>query len=251
MSHYSIGRKRAAVEIFRSVKRLRTEHGARWLEPISLSSVAAGGASRRQIYTWLKSDLSEEALDTDQETRGRPRALKEDQESLLVGFAVSSRSSLQPVSLSNLKQFCHSYINMTLSLPTLSRIMSNHNLSSQRSMRRNSRMVSEQVVEDAISAIEEIRSYNYPPHRIICMDETGLWSNVSAPKTYHFKNWSAIPLLLQFSRFDFSSLSIPSISTSHAEHPCFARELLLSSRLGTTQLCAKPVIGTGILSLSH
>jgi len=223
------------VEIFRSVKRLRTEHGARWLEPISLSSIAAGGASRRQIYSWLKSDLSEEAGDAVEETRGRPRALGEDQENLLVGFAVSSRSSLQLVSLAILKQFCHSYFNMTLSLPTLSRIMSNHDLSSQRTMSRNSRMVSEEVVEDALSAIEEIRSYNYPPHRILCMDETGLWSNVSAPKTYHFKNWSVIFFLLRFAPFVISPLSIPSILTSHTEHPCFARDHLLSSHLGTTQ----------------
>lgn len=50
-------------------------------------------------------------------------------------------------------------------------------------------MTSEEVVDDAISAIEEIRSYDFPPHRIIAMDETGLWSNVAKPKTYHFKNW--------------------------------------------------------------
>lgn len=53
-------------------------------------------------------------------------------------------------------------------------------------------MTSEEVVNDALDCIEEIRSYNFPPHRIICMDETGLWSNVTKPKTYHFKNWCDI-----------------------------------------------------------
>jgi len=44
-------------------------------------------------------------------------------------------------------------------------------------------------VEDAISFILKIRDYGFPPHRIITMDETGLWSNVVSPRTYHFKSW--------------------------------------------------------------
>jgi hypothetical protein len=166
--------------------RLRTEHGAKWLDPTSLASVAAGGASRRQLYEWLKSDLSGEAQQQQEETRGRPRALSEDQESLLVGFAISTRTSLQALALTDLERFCTSYLSTTPSLSTLSRIMSEHGFTSQK-LSRNSRMVSPEVVEDALAAIEEIRSFNFPPHRIIAMDETGLWSNVTAPRTYHFK----------------------------------------------------------------
>lgn len=186
MSHYHIERKRAAVEVFRSVKRLRTEHGAKWLSPLTLASVAAGGATKPRIYEWLKSDLSNDA---EEETRGASPVLNEDLEMLLVGFAVSMRSSLQPLTLATLKRFCQSYLSLSPSLPTLSRIMSKHGFSSQKVMARNSRMVSQEVVEDALAFIEEIRTYAFPPHRIICMDETGLWSNVTAPKTYHFKNW--------------------------------------------------------------
>ena len=72
--------------------------------------------------------------------------------------------------------------------------MSRHGFSSQRALGRAARLTSEEVVADAIDAIEQTRSYNYPPHRIIAMDETGLWSNVAAPKTYHFRNWSEILL---------------------------------------------------------
>jgi hypothetical protein len=67
--------------------------------------------------------------------------------------------------------------------------MSENGFSSQQAMTRSSRVTTEEVVDDAISALEEIRSYNFPPHRIICMDETGLWSNVTQPRTYHFKHW--------------------------------------------------------------
>ena len=186
MSHYHIERKRAAVEVFRAVKRLRTEHGAKWLSPLTLASDAAGGASQRRIYEWLKVDLTRE---DEEEMRGASPLLKEDLEKLLVGFAISMRSSLQPVTLTTLMRFCQSHFNISPSLSTLSRIMAKHGFSSQKAIGRNSRMVSQEVVEDALSFIEEIRSYDFPPHRVICMDETGLWSNVTAPKTYHFKNW--------------------------------------------------------------
>ena len=51
-------------------------------------------------------------------------------------------------------------------------------------------MVSPQVVEDALDFIAEIREYELPDHRLLFMDETGLWSNVAKPRTYHYKNWS-------------------------------------------------------------
>jgi hypothetical protein len=67
--------------------------------------------------------------------------------------------------------------------------MKENGMSSQRSMTRASRLVNEEVVEDALSSIEEIRSYGFPPDRVICMDETGLWSNVTKLATYNIKNW--------------------------------------------------------------
>ena len=55
-------------------------------------------------------------------------------------------------------------------------------------------MVGEEVVQAAIEAIEEIRSHDFPPHRILCMDETGVWSNAVDPRTYHFVNWYVISI---------------------------------------------------------
>jgi hypothetical protein len=209
MSYYPLERKRAAVDVFRAAKRLRTEHGATWLNPASLASVAAGGASQARIYEWLKSDLSEEAQQQHEEARGRLRVLSEDQESLLVGFAISTRTSQQPLALTDLERFCASFLGTSPSKPTLSRIMSEHGFTSQKALSRNSRMVSPEVVEDALAAIEEIRSFGFPPHRIIAMDETGLWSNVTAPKTYHFKNWSAIAHSLVFTEAEGRPASRP------------------------------------------
>ncbi len=187
--HYSIGRKRASVDVYRAAMRRRKERSTKPLTPLELARAAAGGASRARIYAWLNEDLSEQAVEARVERRGGRRLLTDDQERLLVGFAVSTRTSLQPVTLTDLGKFCHSHFGVRPSICTLSETMSSHGLSSQKAMTRNSRMTSQLVVEDALLTIEEIRSYNFPPRRLIFMDETGLWSNVRAPKTYHFRNW--------------------------------------------------------------
>jgi len=97
------------------------------------------------------------------------------------------------VHLKDLLNFSKFYLGIVASNTTISGIMKNHGLSSQKSRERNSRMVSEEVVQAAIEAIEEIRGYEFPPHRILCMDETGVWSNAVNPRTYNFVNWCATP----------------------------------------------------------
>lgn len=188
-THYHIERKRAAVAVYEEAKRIIKEGDKNSLDPMSLASAAAGGASERRIYAWLKEDLSIEAEENKIEARGRPSILTEDQEKLIIGFAAYTRSNLKPLALKTIVQFTKSYLNLTLSNATISRLMTDHGFSSQQTMARNSRMTSDEVVEDAIDFIEEVRSYKMPPDKILAMDETGLWSNVTKPRTYHFKNW--------------------------------------------------------------
>jgi len=206
MTHYSIESKRAAVAVFKAVKELCDEHDAKWLSPLHLASVASGGASKSRIYEWLNSDLSDDDDATPGKKRGRPKTLSEEEEKLLVGFAISTRSAFKPVSLQTLREFCEAYFNVSPSDSTLSRIMKDHGMSSQKVRSRNSRMVSEGVVEDALEALAEIRSYNFPPHRVICMDETGLWSNIPSRQTYHWKNWSVFIISLKCLIFSFMNL---------------------------------------------
>jgi hypothetical protein len=187
--HYSIDRKRAAVEVYAEAVKRIAEGGKNSLTPMSLASAAAGGAAPQRIYAWLKEDLSVEAEEARIETRGSASILTEDQEKLLVGFGASTRVELQPLSLKSLGGFAKSYLHVTLSNATISRIMSRHGFSSQQAMARNSRMTTEDVVDDSIDFIEEVRSYKFSPDRILAMDETGLWSNVTKPRTFHFKNW--------------------------------------------------------------
>lgn len=193
MAQYAKDTKRAAVDVFKWAQEKKKQFGVEWLDPIEVASVAARGASRSSVYAWMERLEEGLSLEQHEEKRGRPRSLTEDQESLLVGFATTRRSNLEPVTLDDIKHFCDSYLTETISKPSISRIMNDHGFSSQRTMARGSRMVTQEVVEDALLAIEEIRSYNFPPHRVIVMDETGLWSNVTKPKTYHFVNWYASP----------------------------------------------------------
>jgi hypothetical protein len=67
--------------------------------------------------------------------------------------------------------------------------MEGNGFSSQKVMARSSRIASPEVVDAALDSVLEIRSYEFLPHRILFMDETGLWSNVVAPRTFHFLNW--------------------------------------------------------------
>ncbi len=192
MAHYTLDRKRAAVDVYREVTRLLQEEDEDAISPINLARVASGGAAPSQIYRWLNQDLSDEAQERIVRRGRPPPVLSEDQEKLLIGFAISRRTKLQALCLDTLQRFCENHFNKEPSKSTLSRIMSKHGFTSQKVLRRGSRMTTDDVVEDAIDTLEVIRSYEYPPHRIICMDETGLWSNVTAPETYHFRNWYAI-----------------------------------------------------------
>jgi len=170
------------------------------VDPYDLAIAASGGASKRSIRAWLGQDLSPAAVDARHEPRPARHMMSPDQESLLLGFSLSVRSSLEPVTLHTLRQFCVSHFNVTPSIQTLSRLMIAAGFSSQKAMSRSSRMVTLEVVDAALSSIVEIRSYDLPPEQVLYMDETGLWSNVREPRTYNYRNW-------------FTALEFPHLST--------------------------------------
>ena len=188
-SHYSLDRKRAACDAYRFLMSQRKPLRPKHRDAVRLASAVSEGASSARIKVWLKEDLSPAAVFRKPENRGAARLLSEDQEALLVGFALCTRSSLEPVSLTTLQQFCQSHLSVTPSLSTLSRTMNEYGFSSQKTMSRSSRMVTEEVVDAAISSLEEIRSYGFEPDQLLFMDETGLWSNVRESRTYHYRNW--------------------------------------------------------------
>jgi hypothetical protein len=66
----------------------------------------------------------------------------------------------------------------------VSKIMGEYGLSFQKAMGRESRMVDEKVVDDAIKFLEEFRNEGWKPINTYFMDETGAWSNVGPSGTY-------------------------------------------------------------------
>ena len=212
-SHYHIERKRAACDVYRFAQNLRSQTSSKSIKPIDFACAAAGGASERSVYGWLAEDLSLASVSEEQEHRGAHKLLSEDQESLLIGFALSQRSSLEPVTRQTLHQFCASHFNVTPSQPTLSRTMTEFGFSSQKAMSRSSRMVGTEVVDAALSSIEEIRSYDFPPDQVLFMDETGLWSNVKERQTYNYQNWYANLKFLTSSAFPVISTPPPETSS--------------------------------------
>lgn len=175
--------------MFRFAQDLRSQTGEKSIKPIEFACAAAGGVSPVRVYAWLKEDLSPAAVAEKPESRGSHKLLGESLTSLLLGFAISQRSSSEPVTLDTLLQFCSTHFSVTPSRSTISRIMTGHGFTSQKAMSRSSRMVTTEVVDAALSSIEEIRSYGLPPDQVLFMDETGLWSNVRQRQTYHYRNW--------------------------------------------------------------
>ena len=112
-----MGRKRAACDLYRFLVDPITQPQMKSKDAMKLATVASGGASRAEIFRWLKLDLSIAAVSQKEERRGAPALLSDDQEALLVGFALATRSILEPVTLTTLQQFCKSHLSVTPSLP--------------------------------------------------------------------------------------------------------------------------------------
>lgn len=122
---------------------------------------------------------------------------------LIVGFCIYQRSNFRPVSGHQMILFAKQACGVTVSNSSISNIMKEFGLASRVSTPRNSRQVDKNVWEDAVTALQEIRSYNLPPNQILVMDETGLWSNKVEPRTYNPKIQYVIVFFFKRSFFRF------------------------------------------------
>lgn len=186
---YSGDSKRAAVRVFSAASRTQEASHSQSLAPLDLASRAAGGACPASIYNWNGQDLSQSAIDERLSHRGRHPKYLDEQNALMVGYAVDRRVNLLSVSREDIIDFAKDYLGINPRPQYISVLMKRNGLTLQKGRGRSARMVSEEVVEDAILVILEVRRHGFPPHRILIMDETGLWSNVVQLRTYHFKNW--------------------------------------------------------------
>jgi hypothetical protein len=155
---------------------------------MSQARVVANGATSKIIHLWLNTDISEDLEKERLSRRGRKAALSESFKKILVGRAIDHRMELSVVSSENLIEFSLGSFNYIIKQQRVSEILNNYGFSSQLSVPRNSRMVDDQVVEDCIAFIMELRKHRKFFRRLLAMDETGLWSNVVKRLTYHFRN---------------------------------------------------------------
>lgn len=164
---------------------------------LDLASVVAGGADHKTINRWVNSDISPEAEKERLRERGRkieiPRAVR----LLTAGYAINRRLDLKAVSRQDIIDFARGIFDFRLSPQRVSEIMKEYGLSYQIAMSRNSRMTSTEVADSAYEFISEIWRMKLDPKDIMVMDETGLWSNVTRKRTYHFINLCEIFLLDQ------------------------------------------------------
>ena len=188
---YSGDTKRAAVAVVTALQRELSEHPHPTIKPFAIASEISGGASERSIRNWMKEDLSQEHINERKSHAGRPRMMSDDQEHILIGYFVHRRTNLLSVNRNVLVQFAAVYINLSIQSQRISEFLQRNNISLQTSRQRGSRRVSLKVVDDAVNFVRDLRAMNYPPDRILIMDQTGLWSNVQNPRTYHFANWFA------------------------------------------------------------
>jgi hypothetical protein len=197
-SSYTSGEKAAVVRLItqseewgeiQAKKRQRISR-----ELMSLARLASGGADNKTIRNWLTTDISEDAENKRLSERGRKRKWSKRFLGLLAGYAIARRLDLKAVSAQDLIEWALGYFNYIISQQRISEIMWEYGFSSQLALARNSRMTDEQVADDCVDFILDVRQLLKIWKRMWFMDETGLWSNNIQRQTYHFRNQYETPL---------------------------------------------------------
>lgn len=191
-SSYSPGEKAAVVRLItESEEWFEIQAGKRQrISPnlLSLARTASGGASPQTIHNWLATDISEKSIKARLSNRGRKHKWSEAFVDLLVGYVIHRRLDLKAVSAQDLIDWALGFFNYVISHQRISEIMWDYGFSSQLALSRNSRMTDEQVADDCVDFILELRELMKIWKRLWFMDETGLWSNNVERLTYHFRN---------------------------------------------------------------
>lgn len=188
MSSYSLDIRIAAVRLFNFL-RVKKEEGC-WekLTPMEIIQQLAPGVTRSTIYRWVNEDKDSDDIKASLSRRGRHPILTKDQRELAIGYVIHRRSHLLHVSAKDVKLFIQNYLNTNARNQYIYNLLNEYGITHQRVQARSGRMITPEVVDDAIKFITELREKRYPSHCIIFMDETGIWSNTVPHKTYNVKN---------------------------------------------------------------
>jgi len=141
--------------------------------------------SARTLRRRRSMDMSPEVVRERLSRRGRRVVWTFSRVKLTVDWVVRRRLSYKPVSGEHIAQFTSTLFGRKMSKSKASTIMKQAGFSSQKSTVRNARQVSEAVKTDAVNTLRAIHAMNLQPSQILVMDETGVWSNTVAPRTYN------------------------------------------------------------------
>jgi hypothetical protein len=182
---------------------------------MALARAVSGGASNDTIRRWLESNIDEDPAIAEEEererlaNRGAKPKFEDDFKALLVGHAIHRRLSLHAVGAQNLIDFARGVFGIEIAQQRISEILLEYGFTSQLSMGRNSRMTDGKVAEECVGFILEVREDRKTFSLLLVMDETGLWSNVVARLTYHFRNLYEIIILVEKNHFEGESQKNP------------------------------------------
>ncbi len=163
-------------------------------DTLTLARTISGGASDDAIRKWVYSNIDEDPETAEKKEkerlalRGAKPKLDPDFQALVVGHAIHRRLSFKAVNAEDLVAFARGTFGIDIAQQRISEILIAYGFSSQLSMGRNSRMTDEKVADDCVAFILELRELRKTFYKLMVMDETGLWSNVVARLTYHFRN---------------------------------------------------------------
>ena len=186
---YSGATARATIRVYKAAKRSSVHTSPTGPDPVSAAKAASGGASRATIYRWLKANMSDSSIYKRLKNRGRHRKLSDDLEALAIGFVIDLRLNFVAVDRKKVQEFIGSFLKKKVSLEYITKLLRKYGITEQSGLGRNSRMISPEVVDDAINFITELREESWSPKNILVMDETGIWSNSVRNRTFHFSNW--------------------------------------------------------------
>lgn len=211
---YSGDTMRATVRAFQAVEHFMNDHPGPGPDPMEIAVATSGGASERQIYRWIISDISERARVDRLSRRGAKPQIPMEFKWLAVGFVLHRRSCLLVVHRENVIEFFGNFLHLKVQPQYISKMLSSFGISLQTVLPRESRMTDEEVVDESINLLAEIRREGWKPHNTFIMDETGAWSNVVSSKTYNPVNsyellqFSEMKVFLKLSFFFLSSIQL-------------------------------------------
>ena len=182
---YSYATKQAVPRAYAAQKKRNNRGVSPKRSPDKVAMEFTGVKSRQTIWRWRHTNQSPRAIAERRSRAGRPPALNEIAEFLIIGYALYLRSESQAVPAKILIDFAAAHLKKTINKSQVSKLLQKHGWSSRRSLKRNSRQLDGEVADQSVDFIVELRGLGIDTKNWYVMDEAGIWSNTVPRRAYH------------------------------------------------------------------